>query len=106
MGEKIGTRNRNLGKMARSRNTAQDYIGRLKELDILTLEERKHQADMHMLHKIMKGYGGLRSETSFESAANNALHVMQSATNAHNIRVKETVSRDFLTLVFSSKNFS
>jgi hypothetical protein len=82
---------------------AQDYIGRLKELDILTLEERKHQADMQMLHKIMKGYGGLRSETSFESAANNALHVTQSATNAHNIRVKGTVSRDFFTLVFFIK---
>jgi hypothetical protein len=33
-----------------------DYIGRLKELGMLALEERRLQTNMHMVHKIMNGY--------------------------------------------------
>ncbi len=33
-----------------------DYIGRLKELDMLALEERRLQTNVHMVHKIMNGY--------------------------------------------------
>jgi len=45
------------------------YEDRLKELGLQTLEERRHQADMVMVHKIMHGVGGLNPATWFESAA-------------------------------------
>jgi hypothetical protein len=32
-----------------------NYSERLAELGLPTLEERRHQADMAMIHKIMKG---------------------------------------------------
>jgi hypothetical protein len=44
------------------------YEDRLKELGLQTLEERRHQADMVMVHKIMHGVGGLNPATWFESA--------------------------------------
>ena len=35
------------------------YEERLKELRLQTLEERRHQADMCIMHKIMHGLGGI-----------------------------------------------
>jgi ribonuclease P/MRP protein subunit RPP40 len=35
------------------------YEERLRELNLLTLSERRHQADMAMVHKILHGRGGL-----------------------------------------------
>ena len=34
---------------------AKDYEGRLQELGLTTLEERRHQADMHLMYKILHG---------------------------------------------------
>ena len=35
------------------------YEERLKELGLQALEERRHQADMCMMHKIMHSMGGI-----------------------------------------------
>ncbi len=35
------------------------YEERLRELNLQTLSERRHQADMAMVHKILHGRGGL-----------------------------------------------
>jgi hypothetical protein len=35
------------------------YEKRLREMDLQTLSERRHQADMAMVHKILHGRGGL-----------------------------------------------
>ena len=51
---------------------AQTYEERLKELGLQTLEERRHQADMFMVHKIIHTSGGLQSETWFEMAGDSA----------------------------------
>ena len=45
------------------------YEERLRELGLQTLEERRHQADMHMVHKILHGVGGLDQGTWFQRAA-------------------------------------
>ena len=42
------------------------YEERLRELGLQTLEERRHQADMHMVHKILHGVGGLDQGTWFQ----------------------------------------
>ncbi len=39
--------------------TSTTYEGKLLELDLPTLEERRHQADMRMIHKILYGKGDL-----------------------------------------------
>ena len=46
-----------------------DYEDQLKELGLQTLEEKCHQVDMVMVHKIMRGVGGLNPATWFVSAA-------------------------------------
>jgi hypothetical protein len=38
---------------------SQDYEGRLRELRLTTLEERRHQADMMLMFKQMRGDGRL-----------------------------------------------
>ena len=45
---------------------SREYGDRLRELGLQTLEERRHQADMVMVHKIMHRMGGLEPETWFE----------------------------------------
>jgi len=47
---------------------SREYGERLKELGMQTLEERRHQADMLMVQKIMHGKGGLNAETWFVRA--------------------------------------
>ena len=44
------------------------YEGKLKEIGLETLEERRHQQDMAMMYKIMNGKDGLENETWFERA--------------------------------------
>jgi hypothetical protein len=46
------------------------YEERLRELDMPTLSERRHQADMVMVHKILHEKGGLDHTTWFEKAEN------------------------------------
>jgi hypothetical protein len=36
-----------------------EYASRLKELGLTTLSERRHQADMLMMYKLMHGHGQL-----------------------------------------------
>jgi hypothetical protein len=42
------------------------YEEKLLELGLPTLEERRHQADMCMVHKILHGKGELKADTWFE----------------------------------------
>ena len=44
------------------------YEERLKELGLQALEERRHQADMCMMHKIMHSMGGIEHGAWFEKA--------------------------------------
>ena len=46
--------------------TSTTYEGKLLELDLPTLEERRHQADMCTVHKILHGKGDLKAVTWFE----------------------------------------
>ncbi len=65
---------------------SKDYAERLKELGLQTLEERRHQADMQMVYKIMNGTGGLKKETWFEMAEARG-HGTRSGADPFNIRV-------------------
>jgi ribonuclease P/MRP protein subunit RPP40 len=65
---------------------SKDYAERLKELGLQTLEERRHQADMQMVYKIMHGKGGLKKETWFEMAEARG-HGTRSGADPLNIRV-------------------
>jgi Reverse transcriptase (RNA-dependent DNA polymerase)/Endonuclease-reverse transcriptase len=44
---------------------SQDYAARLKELGLPTLAERRHQADMLMMYKLLHGHGQLEGENWF-----------------------------------------
>ena len=63
------------------------YEDRLKELGLQTLEERRHQADMHMMHKIMHGGGGLDHNTWFTRASDSG-RATRSAADPLNVIVK------------------
>ena len=69
---------------------AQTYEERLKELGLQTLEERRHQADRHMVHKIIHTSKGLQSETWFEMAGDSA---RPTRANADALSVKVMHSR-------------
>ncbi len=45
------------------------YEEQLRELNLQTLSERRHQSDMAMVHKILHGRGGLDYTTWFEKAS-------------------------------------
>ena len=47
-------------------------LERLKELGLQTLDERRHQADRHMMHKIIHNGGGLNYKLWFEEASDDA----------------------------------
>lgn len=65
---------------------AHTYDERLKELNLTTLEERRHQADMAMVHRIMHGHGGLDPGTWFEESS---IHrSTRSTADPMNIKVK------------------
>ena len=63
------------------------YEERLMELGLQTLEERRHQADMHMMHKIMHGGGGLSHNTWFVKASDSG-RATRSAADPLNVVVK------------------
>ena len=48
---------------------AKDYEGRLKEVGLTTLEERRHQADMLLVYKTMTGKDNTDPSTWFRPAA-------------------------------------
>ena len=75
------------------------YEERLRELGLTTLEERRHQADMAMVHKIVHRQSGLEPETWFEMAR--ARRNTHSAADPLNIVVKHgrlDVRREFFTM--------
>jgi hypothetical protein len=49
--------------------TQHDYEGKLEEIGLTTLEERRHRADMQMVHKLLKSKDGLDYSVWFERAA-------------------------------------
>jgi ribonuclease P/MRP protein subunit RPP40 len=63
------------------------YEERLRELNLPTLLERRHQADMAMVHKILHGKGGLDHTTWFEKAED-GLRTTRSTADPYNLRVK------------------
>ena len=63
-----------------------EYVDRLKELGLTCLEERRHQADMVMVHKILQGRGGLDHRTWFERAET-AARATRSTADPLNLRV-------------------
>ncbi len=78
------------------------YEDKLRELGLLTLEERRHQADMCMVLKIMHEESGLGPGIRFEKAKT-ALggRVTRSATEPLNIKVRAghiEVRRNFFTM--------
>jgi ribonuclease P/MRP protein subunit RPP40 len=66
---------------------AVEYEQRLEELGLSTLEERRHQADMQMVHKIMHKESGLDPQTWSESAGSTA-HATWSRSDPFNIKVR------------------
>jgi hypothetical protein len=64
-----------------------EYSMRLKELGLATLEERRHRADMQMVHKIMHGESGLEPGTWFERAGDE-VHATRSGADPLNIKNK------------------
>jgi hypothetical protein len=67
--------------------TATTYEGKLLELDLPTLEERRHQADMCMVHKILHGKGDLKAVTWFEMAGQ-GVRATRAGSDPLNIKVK------------------
>ena len=63
------------------------YEERLRELNLQTLSERRHQADMAMVHKILHGRGGLDYATWFEKAENGP-RATRSTADPYNLKVK------------------
>ena len=67
--------------------SGRDYETRLKELGLQTLEERRHQADMCTVHKLMHGVGGVDYRTWFEKASDSE-RVTRVAADSLNVKVK------------------
>ena len=63
------------------------YTERLQELGLETLEERRHQADMKMVHAIMHRRGNLDPNTWFETQ--NTHRNLRSTADPLNIRKKK-----------------
>jgi hypothetical protein len=63
------------------------YEERLRELNLPTLLERRHQKDMAMVHKILHGKGGLDHTTWFEKAGD-GLRAPRSTADPYNFKVK------------------
>jgi ribonuclease P/MRP protein subunit RPP40 len=63
------------------------YEERLRELNLPTLLERRHQADMVMVHKILHEKGGLDHTTWFEKAENGPRSTRNTA-DPYNLKVK------------------
>ena len=81
------------------------YEERLKELGLQTLEERRHQADMCMMHKIMHGLGGIEYGTWFEKACDSE-RLTRVASDSLNVKVKNgrlDMRKNFFSVRASSK---
>jgi hypothetical protein len=66
---------------------ATDYDQRLKELGLSTLKERRHQANMQMVHKILHRENDLDPRIWFETVGR-AGHATRSGADPYNIKVR------------------
>jgi hypothetical protein len=76
------------------------YEEKLQDAGLLSLEERRHQADMHLMHKIMHRDGGLEANAWFERASS-AAHTTMSGADPFNVKVKSgclEVRRNFYSM--------
>ena len=64
-----------------------DYVGRLQELQLLTLTERRHQADMLMVYKIVNGIGGIELNTWFVAAQEGG-RATRATADSLNVKIK------------------
>ena len=81
-----------------------DYKERLKELGLQTLEERRHQADICTVHKIMHGTGDIGRGTWFDKASDSE-RVTRVAADNLNVKVKNggwTKGKTFSACVLSA----
>ena len=62
------------------------YEEKLRELDMDTLEERRHQIDMLQTYKILKGVDKVEKETWFDMAADGARHTRMTA-DPNNLKI-------------------
>ena len=86
-------------------NTKLQLHLRLVELGLLTLEERRHQADICLMHKIMHGIGGLDHDVWFEKASE-SVRVTRVAADGLNVKVKNgglELRRNFFSVRASSQ---
>jgi hypothetical protein len=79
---------------------SQDYEGRLLELCMTTLEERRHQADMQHMYKICTGKHGLKREDWFSPPTVAAARTRQYADplNVRPLHGRLEVRRNFFTV--------
>ena len=85
--------------------SGQEYEDRLAELGLQTLEERRHQADMCLMHKIMHSEGGLNHEVWFTKASDSD-RVTRVAADGLNVKVKNgrlDVRRNFFSVRVTSQ---
>ncbi len=78
---------------------ARTYEARLEELGLTSLAERRHQADMAMVHRIVHEQSGLETATWFEMAA--ARRATRSAAHPWNLTVKNgrlEIRRNFFSV--------
>jgi ribonuclease P/MRP protein subunit RPP40 len=76
------------------------YEERLRELRLTTLAERRHRADMQMVHKLMMNENGLDHNTWFERAADSGRATRLTA-DPLNIKPKSgrlEIRRNFFTI--------
>ena len=65
---------------------SQEYEARLRELELTTLKERRHQADMAMVHRIITGKDNVDPAEWFSPASDNA-RVTRVAADPLNVKV-------------------
>jgi len=75
------------GQISNIHIQSSEYANRLEELGLSSLEERRHMADMVMVHKILQGRGGLDHRAWFEKAET-AVRTTRRTADALNLRVK------------------
>ncbi len=73
--------------MSGLKSTGNEDNERLVELGMPTLEERRHQADIAMFHKITNRKGGLDPSQWFDIAAD-GVRATPSTANPHNLRMR------------------
>ena len=70
----------------RAINMSQEYEARLREVELTTLKERRHQADMAMVHRIITGKDYVDLAEWFSPASDNA-RVTRVAADPLNVKV-------------------